>query len=58
MKKFLWNDENKMQLFWLILQVFHSEVSISGVKKCEASLIVGKAFNLTENDGKIDEQEI
>ena len=60
MKELLCNDENKMQLFQLILQVFHSEVAVSCVKKCETSIVVvsRKAFSLTENDGKVHAQEI
>lgn len=60
MMEFLCNDENKMQLFQLILQVFQNEVAVSSVKKSETSIVVagGKAFNLTENDGKADAQEI
>lgn len=60
MMEFLCNDENKMQLFQLILQVFQNEVAVSSVKKYETSIVVagGKAFSLTENDGKADAQEI
>ena len=60
MMEFLCNYENKMQLFQLILQVFQSQIAVSRVKKCESSIAVGsgKAFNLTENDGKADVQEI
>ena len=49
-----------MQLFQLILLLFQSEVAVSRVKKRETSIVIagGKAFNLTENDGRIDGQEI
>ena len=59
MKEFLCSDENKMQLFQLILWVFQSEIAVSCVKKCNISIAVGgKAFNLTEGDSKVDAQEI
>lgn len=41
------------------MQVFQSEVAVLCVKKCETSIVVGdKTFNLTENDDKVDAQEI
>ena len=60
MKEFIYNDENKMQLFQLILQISQCEVAASRLKKYETSIValVGKAFNLTENDGKVEAQEI
>ena len=50
----------KMKLFQLILQVFQSKVAVSRIRKRETSIVIvgGKAFNLTENDGKVDVQEI
>ena len=54
-KKFLQNEQNKLQLCQMLLKVWGSQQAVSRLKKCESSMIVveGKVHNLTVDGEKV-----
>lgn len=54
-KLFLTNDENKTQLFQLMLRVWKSDLAVSRIEKCGRAIIVvdGKAYNLTSSSNTV-----
>ena len=59
-KLFLCNDDNKTQLFRLLLDVVKSNDALSKIEKCEKALFVveGKVFQITVADGQVLSDEI